>query len=423
MAKKTAKAQRPKALRGVSLAFRELADGRRSVSLMYRLDGKQHKVSTGLYLLPETTIGNKHANLDTMVKAEAERQKMVQQLKAATEGAAILAAQQRKAMTIQQLLEAQAQEADKEATEKFKRIGGNAEAAGNLLRSGRVNSKNGKILRAVASHLTAFKNGEETPISRITTDFCEGFYIYLRKTALKASSVNIYYTFLSSALQKEADKRGGLFSLNPARNIAKGVKVKAQESGEIKYLEEAELRRLIDCDYKADDENFVNRVRRPFLFACFCGLRVSDVETLTWGNIQFLPDGGARLRKSLIKTSKVYADDVLDVLLNTQAVRYIGAMPEGAKPADKVFLVYSREFYHKELNRWAEAAGLGKKISSHWARHTFATMMLSHGLPMEQVMKMLGHKSMTMTMRYAELTKKAQAENIAAINESLTMFN
>ena len=75
------------------------------------------------------------------------------------------------------------------------------------------------------------------------------------------------------------------------------------------------------------------------------------------------------------------------------------------------------------LNEWAQAAGINKPISTHWARHTFATMMLSHGLPMEAVMKMLGHKSMTMTMRYAELTKKAQAESIAAVNESLKMFN
>lgn len=423
MAKKTAKAQRPKALRGVSFAFKDLADGRRSVSLMYRLDGKQHKVSTGLYLLPENTIANKHANLDTMAKAEAERQKMAQQLKAANEGAAILAAQQRKAMTIQELFEAQAEEADKEATEKFMRLGGSAEAAGNLLRKGCVNSKNGKMLRTISNHLTQYKGGEETPIIRITPEYCEGFIKYLSKTMAKASTINTYYNHFATALQKECDKRGGLMSVNPARNISKGVKVKAGESGEIKYLEEAELRRLIDCDYKADDESFVNRVRRPFLFACFSGLRVSDVETLRWGNIQFLPDGGARLKKSLIKTSKEYADDVLDVLLNANAVKYLGAMPEGAKPSDKVFNVLSCSRYCVVLKEWAQAAGIDKPISTHFARHTFATMMLSHGLPMEQVMKMLGHKSMTMTMRYAELTKKAQAENIAAINESLTMFN
>ena len=51
----------------------------------------------------------------------------------------------------------------------------------------------------------------------------------------------------------------------------------------------------------------------------------------------------------------------------------------------------------------AEVAGVEQRLHSHMGRHTFATWMQHHGVPTEHVQKMLGHKSIVQTQRYAKV--------------------
>ena len=69
-----------------------------------------------------------------------------------------------------------------------------------------------------------------------------------------------------------------------------------------------------------------------------------------------------------------------------------------------------------ELARWAIAAGISKKITFHSARHTHATLLLSHGVDIYTVSKLLGHKHVVSTERYAHVTDKlkVQAANTLA---------
>ena len=49
---------------------------------------------------------------------------------------------------------------------------------------------------------------------------------------------------------------------------------------------------------------------------------------------------------------------------------------------------------------------ISKPITCHVARHTFATLMLTYGVPMEQVQRMLGHKNLATTQIYGKILKK-----------------
>ena len=72
-----------------------------------------------------------------------------------------------------------------------------------------------------------------------------------------------------------------------------------------------------------------------------------------------------------------------------------------------------------ELCRWAIAAGISKKITFHSARHTHATLLLSHGVDIYTVSKLLGHKHIISTERYAHMTDKLKLEAI----EKLKIMN
>jgi len=70
----------------------------------------------------------------------------------------------------------------------------------------------------------------------------------------------------------------------------------------------------------------------------------------------------------------------------------------------------SSRFYQKSnayLKEIADLCGIKKNLTTHLARHTFATTVtLSNGVPMESVGKMLGHKSLKTTQIYAKVVDK-----------------
>ena len=76
--------------------------------------------------------------------------------------------------------------------------------------------------------------------------------------------------------------------------------------------------------------------------------------------------------------------------------------------------------YLKEI---ADVCGTNKNLTCHMARHTFATMMLTKGVPVESVSKMLGHTSITTTQLYARITNKKIENDMLAVSKKLDKFD
>jgi site-specific recombinase XerD len=65
------------------------------------------------------------------------------------------------------------------------------------------------------------------------------------------------------------------------------------------------------------------------------------------------------------------------------------------------------------MARYLRQAGITKSYSPHALRHTFATQLLNAGAPLEVVKELMGHRSISMTLRYTQLyeaTKRRQYE-------------
>ena len=75
--------------------------------------------------------------------------------------------------------------------------------------------------------------------------------------------------------------------------------------------------------------------------------------------------------------------------------------------------------YLKEI---ADVCAIKKNLTFHMARHTFATMMLTKGVPVESVSKMLGHTSITTTQLYARITNKKIESDMLAVVKKLDKF-
>jgi len=82
--------------------------------------------------------------------------------------------------------------------------------------------------------------------------------------------------------------------------------------------------------------------------------------------------------------------------------------------------VNSNVKYNAYLKELADICGISKNLTTHIARHTFATTItLENDVPIEMVSKMLGHRSIRTTQIYARITKKKISNDMKALRKKL----
>ena len=182
----------------------------------------------------------------------------------------------------------------------------------------------------------------------------------------------------------------------PAKNYRFGRLIQTPRT----YLTIEELRRLVQTPDKH------TTMRRAFLFACFTGLRFSDVRNLTWGDIET----NAKYTRIVFRQKKTRNLEYLDIA--PQAVEYLG---ERGEADAKVFEGIYHSNHSYIFDKWTERAGIKKHISFHSARHTFAIMMVELGIDLFVVSKLLGHKNINTTQIYAKILDKSKQQAIDKI--------
>lgn len=251
--------------------------------------------------------------------------------------------------------------------------------------------------------------GKRTLLRDVDREFGLGFIRYLTEEyrtiynnpVTKVTALN-YYRGLCSALN--AAVRAGEITENPLNKIESINRIKIPESRR-KYLTIDEVKQLISTPCRQND------VKQAYLFSCFCGLRISDIEALRRKNVE---EEQGRLRLNIIMHK---TKTPLYLPLSQQALRWI---PEGYnkfEPGQKLFNLPSRTYGNEILKQWAIAAGLNKHITYHTARHTFATMMLTLGADLYTTSKLLGHTEVRTTQVYARIINKKKDDAVDLVNE------
>jgi integrase len=178
-----------------------------------------------------------------------------------------------------------------------------------------------------------------------------------------------------------------------------GGDIPPETQSKIEYLTIEELRKL-------NETPFDDCVRHFFLFACFTGLRLSDLMKIKWTDIK-----NSALTYTQSKQGNVKAHYLP---LGAQA---IGLLPAIRKKQTEVMgkqheLIFAHAPEKRKMNgqlkTWAKAAKIGKNIHIHVGRHTFATLALTYGVSLYTVSKMLGHSKIGTTQIYAEVVDEVK---------------
>lgn len=189
----------------------------------------------------------------------------------------------------------------------------------------------------------------------------------------------------------------GIIAKNPIRGI-EGV---AEGNPERIYLTLEELKRMIATPCRNAE------LRRAFLFSCLTGLRSSDILKMTWKEVGKYGD----FTRITFAQKKTKEQEYLDI--SADAASLLG---ERGNPNDLVFGDFKLDHYSRnELRAWAMDAGISKHIVFHTGRHTFAVIMLELDTDIYTLQKLLGHRELRTTQRYAEVLDKKKQEAIARI--------
>ena len=366
----------------VRLREKELANGVRSLYLDIYVNGKRSYEFLKLYLIPETNPQAKVQNENTMRAANTIKLNRILEItnnKAGLKNTSI-----RAKMLLKDWMETFRQAQEQKGV------------------------KDQKLIHNTVHALTAYNiNVAMRDVNRDyiigLTNFLRNDYRSPRGKKLKDYSVINYLGCLRNALNMAV--REDVIADNPIMKLSAQDKVKAPES-QREYLTVEEVQQL-----EATDSPYPH-IKQAFLFACYTGLRCSDVRSITWGKI--VKDGEKyRLHTVMFKTKRPFY-----IPLSKKAMQW---MPERGNKTDddlifeNIPVQVNTKLY---LQPWLDKAGITKPITFHCSRHTFGTMMLTLGADIYTTSKLMGHTKVEVTQIYAKIINKKKDDAVSLIDQA-----
>ncbi|WP_291866472.1 site-specific integrase [Maribacter sp.] len=178
------------------------------------------------------------------------------------------------------------------------------------------------------------------------------------------------------------------------------------------YLSERELQLIEDTCF---NQERLEKVKNCFLFSCYTGLSFIDLKELTTNQITIGIDNNY-----WIFTKREKTNEVVKIPILPKAQQIIDKYKEGfdGVKLEKLLPLCSNQKANSYLKEIVQFCGINKYITFHVARHTFATtVMLSNGVPIETVSKLLGHTKLSTTQIYARVVETKISEDIGNLLE------
>lgn len=264
------------------------------------------------------------------------------------------------------------------------------------------------VINNVKRYLIHQYNVTDIDIKEIDYQFVTDFDYYLRseRSISNNSAIRIVKT-LQQIVRTTLDK--GWIDKDPFLNYKE--KMERKVTG---YLTKDEIDTIYNKEFSIKR---LQQVKDIFIVSCYTGLAYVDINLLSKNDIVTNLDGTRWININRKKTNtnckipilpivdeifKKYVDDPL--VLNS----------------GKLLPVPSNQKVNAYLKEIGEICGIKTVLTSHLARHSFATSIaLPFGLPIETLSKVMGHKSLNMTLHYGKLIETKLLSDVAKFTTNL----
>ena len=232
---------------------------------------------------------------------------------------------------------------------------------------------------------------EDIPLTAITIDFFDGYRFHLKKVGYAPATINRHLCWLSRLMYRAVNQ--GTIRFNPFEE----VRYEAVER-KPRFLSKGDVVKLLAFPLQNEGAELS---RRMFLFSVFTGLAFADLQSLRASQIEMNSEGKRYIRKARQKTeveSLVPLHPIAEQILSLYT-------KENSKGDYKIFPdTMSKGKLLTHLKAVGLACGIRTPLGYHVGRHSFSTLTLEAGIPIESIAKMMGHASISSTQIYAQIT-------------------
>ncbi len=231
----------------------------------------------------------------------------------------------------------------------------------------------------------------------ITEEFGEGYKLFLKSKDYKVGHVNHCFTWLNRLIYIAVDRE--LLRCNPIADVPYEKKAPPK----LEHISRNELKTIMENPMP---DKWQELTRRAFIFSAFTALAYVDIKGLYPRHIGKTADGQRFIR---INRKKTDVEAFIPLHPVAEQILSLYNTTDDTKP---VFPLPNRDQLWYCINEIGFLAGVKGNLSYHQSRHTFGTLLLSAGIPIESISKMMGHTNISTTQTYAKVTDDKISEDM-----------
>lgn len=367
-------------------------DGTTAILCRISIDGKQSALTTGIYCEPENWNAKKGE-----IKNERENnrlQKLRKRLEKAyetilREQGVISAELLKNAITEQNSMPTLLLEAGEEERVRLK------------IRSVEIKStstyRQSKISQSNLREFLLSRRMTDIAFKNITESFGEDYKLYLKAKNYRSGHINHCFTWLNRLIYIAVDRE--ILRFNPLADIP----YEKKEPPKLQHISRNQLKSIMETPMP---DKLQELVRRAFIFSAFTALAYVDVKNLYPHHLGKTADD-----RLYIRTQRKKTDVEAFIPLHPVAEQIISLynLTDESKP---IFPLPNRDRIWYCINEIGFLAGVKGNLSYHQSRHTFGTLLLSAGIPIESISKMMGHTNISSTQVYSRVTDDKISEDM-----------
>jgi len=261
-----------------------------------------------------------------------------------------------------------------------------------------------KTTQANLSDFILSRGKNDIVFTEISEEFGESFKLFLKRDlGYSSSHINHCLCWLNRLIYIAVDQE--VLRANPIEEVA----YEKKDPPKLKYIARSELKRIMETPMHS---RMMELVRRTFIFSSFSGLAYVDMQRLYPRHIGKTAEGRLYIRKKRVKTNveafiplHPIAEQIIKLYNTTDDSEPVFPLPE------------NRDVIWNDINQIGIVAGLKEGLSYHKSRHSFGTLLLSAGISIESIAKMMGHANISTTQGYAKVTDDKISEDMDRLIE------
>lgn len=259
------------------------------------------------------------------------------------------------------------------------------------------------IHRRVLVHLRRYKS--ECSVGDLTEDFVKGFIRYMKDVDLSPTTISMHIHALRCYYNIARKLFGSKVPYGTFDFYHEKLSDRLQYK--MKSFTDEDIRLLENYIVKSDAPTKYKQTLEQFLFMAYTGVRISDFMSFTEKNFT-MENGKMWLTYTSVKTD-TYVRLPISAIFDGRAEQIVNKYWHKLD----LFFGVKRDKFNCKLKVAVKHAGINKNVSAHVARHTCASRLVNKDVPVTTIQKIIGHRSLRMTMVYAQTNENTLVRQLS----------